>query len=49
MTTFTNNDENVSLMGLYRGQSNTTYASFSIVLLEQKWHSLVSLELGIAS
>ena len=34
-------------MGLYRGHSNTKCASFSTTLQEQKWHSLVSLEIGL--
>ena len=31
-TTFSNSDENLSLMGLYRGHSNTKCDSFSIAL-----------------
>ena len=44
---FSNSDGDLSLIGLYRGHSNAKRVSFSIALREQKWHSLVSLEIGI--
>ena len=46
-TTFLNNDGYLSLMGLYRGLSNTKCASFLIALQEQTWHNLLSLEIEI--
>ena len=43
--TFSNNDGNLSL--IYRWHSITKCASFSSALQDQKWHSLVSLEIGM--
>ena len=46
-TTFLNKESDFSLIKLYRGHSNTKFASFSTTLLQLKWHNLLSLKIGI--